>query len=163
MYIVDGVPMSTIDRSSTLGSENASNVLNAINARDIASIEVLKDAAASAIYGAQAANGVILITTKRGNAGRTQFTVSSTFGISEELKRLDIIEGSEWVELQYESFEWWGEFLNQPNWATTARNTLGGYTLEDVEAGKVPHHDWQDALMRTGTNQRYDLSASGGN
>lgn len=163
LYIVDGVPISSVDRSSTLGSSSASNPLNAINPRDIESIEVLKDAAASAIYGAQAANGVILITTKRGNAGQTQFNFSSSFGISEELNRLDVVEGPEWVELQYEAFEWWGEFVGNPNWETIAANNLDGYTLDDVAQGNVPHYDWQDALMRTGTNQRYDLSASGGN
>jgi len=105
LYIVDGVPISSVDQSSTLGSGNASNPLNAINPRDIQSIEVLKDAAASAIYGAQAANGVILITTRRGSAGNTQFNLTSSYGVAEELNRLEVIKGPEWVELQYEAFE----------------------------------------------------------
>src|SRR5690625_502068 len=96
LYIVDGVPMSNDDRSSTLGSSNASNVLNVVNPRDIESIEVLKDAAASAIYGAQAANGVILITTRRGQAGNTQFNLSANYGVMEDLKRLDVVEGPDW-------------------------------------------------------------------
>jgi len=163
LYIVDGVPISSEDQSTTLGSSSASNPLNAINPRDIESIEVLKDAAASAIYGAQAANGVILITTRRGSAGDTQFNLSANFGVSEELNRLDIIEGPEWVELQYEAFETWGEFNNNPDWQQTAAANIGGWTLDDVAEGNVPHYDWQDALMQTGTTQRYDLSASGGN
>jgi TonB-linked SusC/RagA family outer membrane protein len=163
LYIVDGVPISDVDRSGTLGSSSASNALNAINPRDIESIEVLKDAAAAAIYGAQAANGVILITTRRGSAGETQFNLSANYGISEELNRIDIIEGPEWVELQYEAFEWWGEFNNNSSWEAIAANNIGGWTLQDVADGNVPHYDWQDALMRTGTTQRYDLSASGGN
>lgn len=165
LYIVDGVPISSVDRSGTLGSGSASNPLNAINPRDIESIEVLKDAAASAIYGAQASNGVILITTKRGSAGNTQFNFSSSLGLSEELSRFEVIEGPEWVELQYEAFEWWGELTGrtEAQWKATAAANLDGYTLEDVAAGNVPHYDWQDVLMRTGTNKRYDLSASGGN
>lgn len=159
LYIVDGVPISSVDRSGTLGSGNASNVLNAINPRDIQNIEVLKDAAASAIYGAQAANGVILITTRRGSAGNTQFNLSANYGIAEEMNRLDIIEGPEWVELQYESFDNFNEFFGAN---FNAASFIGGFTLEDVANGDVPHYNWQDAMMRTGTTQRYDLSASGG-
>ena len=162
LYIVDGVPISSVDRSGTLGSSSASNALNAINPRDIQSIEVLKDAAASAIYGAQAANGVILITTRRGTAGDTQFNLSANFGIAEEMNRLDIIEGPEWVELQYEAWDTWGEFNNRTDGPALAPGFIGGWTLQDVADGNVPHYDWQDAMMRTGTTQRYDLSASGG-
>lgn len=165
LFIVDGVPISDVDGSATLGSSSASNALNGINPRDIQSIEILKDAAAAAIYGAQAANGVVLITTKRGRAGDTQFNFSTSVGFSEELKRHEIIEGPEWVELQYEAFEWWGELNNysESYWQGVAANNLGGYTLADVQNGDVPHYDWQDALMRTGVNRRYNLSASGGN
>jgi TonB-linked SusC/RagA family outer membrane protein len=166
LYIVDGVPITDVDRGGIFGNAAAnnatSNALNAINPRDIESIEVLKDAAAAAIYGAQAANGVILITTKRGVRGRTTFNVSSSIGLVDEIKRHDIIEGPEWARLQYESFEWWGEFTNNPNWRTIAANNLGGITYEQAQAGDVPHYDWQDALMRQGVNRKVDISARGG-
>ena len=159
LYIVDGVPISSVDQSSTLGSGNASNPLNAINPRDIQSIEVLKDAAASAIYGAQAANGVILITTRRGSAGNTQFNLTSSYGVAEELNRLEVIKGPEWVELQYEAFENYNSFFGAN---LNAAGFIGGWTLDDVQNGEVPHYNWQDAMMRTGTTQKYNLSASGG-
>jgi len=159
LYIVDGVPISSVDRSGTLGSGSASNALNAINPRDIQNIEVLKDAAASAIYGAQAANGVILITTRRGSAGDTQFNLNTTYGVSEELNRLETIGGPEWVQLQYEAFDNYNEFFGRN---FNAAGFIGGWTLEDVENGDVPTYNWQDAMLRTGTTQRYDLSASGG-
>lgn len=164
LYIVDGVPISSVDQSGTLGSGNASNVLNAINPRDIQNIEVLKDAAASAIYGAQAANGVILITTRRGAAGNTQFNLSANYGVAQELNRLDIIEGPEWVALQYEAHQTSAEHFGNPAFVDPGifANRVGGFTIQDVEDGNVPHYDWQDAMMRTGTTQRYDLSASGG-
>ena len=73
LYIIDGVQVTAGDQSQLIAS---SNVLASINPNDIESIEVLKDAAAASIYGAQAANGVVLITTKRGKAGKTQFNLN---------------------------------------------------------------------------------------
>lgn len=160
LYIVDGVPISFVDQSS----QASTNPLAGINPRDIESIEVLKDAAAASIYGAQASNGVVLITTKRGQAGRTQFNVSASTGAVSELKRHEVIEGPEWAQLQYEAFEWWGEFFGYTDeqWQQTAADNLGGITYEEATAGDVHHSDWQDALMRTGINRKVDISATGG-
>ncbi len=154
LYVVDGVPISFTDQSTQVSS----NPLAGINPRDIESIEVLKDAAAASIYGAQASNGVVLVTTKRGVEGPTRFTVSSSVGRVGELKRHDIIEGPEWLDLQMEAFAWWYEFngLSREAGKERAMNDLG-LTPETVE-----HHDWQEALMRTGINRRVDISARGG-
>src|SRR5690606_2591550 len=85
MYIVDGVQLNSDDPSS----RTSTNALAYINPNDIESIEILKDAAAAAIYGAQAANGVILITTKSGKAGKSQLNLSYYEGISTPIRRMD--------------------------------------------------------------------------
>ncbi len=100
LYVIDGVPVVIGDDVSTQASSNA---LAALDPADIESIEILKDAAAASIYGAQAANGVVLITTKRGQAGRTQFNVSSQIGVREATNQYDMLSGSEWVEMQIEA------------------------------------------------------------
>lgn len=99
LYVVDGVPITV---NTDVSGQASSNALAAIAPSDIESIEILKDAAAASIYGAQAANGVVLITTKRGSAGRTNFTVNSQVGISEDIKRYDMLTGPEWVAAQVE-------------------------------------------------------------
>ncbi|AXJ00217.1 TonB-linked outer membrane protein, SusC/RagA family [Cyclonatronum proteinivorum] len=99
LYVVDGVPVTVNTDVSTQASSNA---LAAIDPNDIESIEILKDAAAASIYGAQAANGVVLITTRRGQAGRTQFQVSSQVGVREAINKYDMLTGQEWVAMQIE-------------------------------------------------------------
>ena len=81
LYVVDGVPILTGDLSRL---QTTSNILSSINTNDIESISVLKDASSASLYGSRAANGVILITTKAGKAGKTKFTVSSEYGIGDE-------------------------------------------------------------------------------
>ncbi|MCH8557164.1 MAG: TonB-dependent receptor [Balneolia bacterium] len=99
LYVVDGVPITV---NTDVATQASSNALAAIAPSDIESIEILKDAAAASIYGAQAANGVVLITTKRGAAGRTNFTVTSQVGISEAINTYDMLTGPEWVAAQIE-------------------------------------------------------------
>lgn len=154
LYVVDGVPISFTDQSSQVSS----NPLAGINPRDIESIEVLKDAAAASIYGAQASNGVVLVTTKRGIEGPTRFTISSSVGRVGEIDRHDILEGPEWFDLQMEAYAWWYEFngLTREQGEERAMSDFG-LTPETVQ-----HYDWQEELMRTGVNRRVDLSARGG-
>jgi len=164
LYVVDGVPISFTDQSSQVSS----NPLAGINPRDIESIEVLKDAAAASIYGAQASNGVVLVTTKTGVEGPTRFTLSSSVGRVGELGRHDMIKGPEWLELQLEAYEWWGQFLfNNPEGGQQFGADAFGFP-EATEEGfdfqaEVPHYDYQEELMRTGVNRNLNLSARGGN
>lgn len=123
LYVVDGVPVTVNTDVSTQASSNA---LAAIAPSDIESIEILKDAAAASIYGAQAANGVVLITTKRGAAGRTNFTVNSQVGISEPTNTYDMLNGQEWVAAQIEGRR------NQAN-AFARRGQLGNAADPDVQ------------------------------
>lgn len=130
LFVVDGF---VIDNSSTGVS---SNPLNFINPQDIASIDVLKDASATAIYGARAANGVIVITTKRGEAGKSEMNISVSTAFSSIANTFDVFGAD--------------EFRRQVQ-------AVGG-TLFDAGA----ETDWQDELTRTGFSKNLNFSMSGG-
>lgn len=107
LYIIDGVPYS----SETIGSTETSTTtasqtspLNSINPADIESIEVLKDADATAIYGSRGANGVVLITTKKGKAGKTTVTITASSGIGKVTKLLDLMNTSQYLEMRRQAF-----------------------------------------------------------
>ena len=85
LYVVDGVPMTTI---------------SSINPSDIQSIEVLKDAASAAIYGSRGSNGVVIVTTKRGKSGKPTVTFNGSIGFSQPEKKLDIMNATEWMEFK---------------------------------------------------------------
>jgi TonB-linked SusC/RagA family outer membrane protein len=160
LYIVDGVQLN----GATFGGYTQTNTLAGINPNDIESIEVLKDAASSAIYGSQAANGVVIITTKKGKAGKTNFKVNAYTGLVEPLKFIDGLNTQEYVALRIEALQ-----------NSSPRNTLAQNrstilqeigqptTLTDAEIAALPTYDWQDAVFRTGKVQNYEVSASGGN
>ena len=100
LYVLDGIPVTSQDQSTYGGDMNP---LTDLNPNDIESIEVLKDASAGAIYGSRAANGVVLITTKRGKAGRTQVTFNLQTGQSEATKRVRMLNATEYNELAMEA------------------------------------------------------------
>jgi TonB-dependent starch-binding outer membrane protein SusC len=131
LYVIDGFPVGL----AGTGSDDY-NPLNNINSEDIESIDVLKDASATAIYGARGANGVILITTKSGKAGTTQLAVSSKFGISTMANKIDVFSADE---------------FRQKITAINGKLTDGGGST-----------DWQDELTRTAITQDHNLSLQGG-
>ena len=96
LYVIDGFPLETAAANGA-GRFGSGNPLDNLNPNDIEKIEVLKDAAAAAIYGSRAANGVVLITTKRGRNGKPQINVNSYVGGSRAAKKLDLLSGEEWV------------------------------------------------------------------
>ena len=96
LYVIDGFPLEST-ASNGAGRFSAGSPLDNINPNDIEKIEVLKDAAAAAIYGSRAANGVVLITTKRGRNGKPQINVNSYVGGSQAAKKLDLLSGEEWI------------------------------------------------------------------
>ncbi|PZR28952.1 MAG: TonB-dependent receptor [Citrobacter freundii] len=116
--------------------------LSEINPSDIESIEVLKDASSAAIYGARAAGGVILVTTKKGKAGKTSITFNSTWGVSKIINRPDMMDGT--------------QFYNFKN----AR--LGASSFETAQFQKGINTDWLTLAMQNGFSQEYNLSISGG-
>lgn len=130
LFVVDGF---ALDNSGTGG---ATNPLTFLNPNDIESIDVLKDASATAIYGARGANGVILITTKKGKAGFSSVTYSGSLGISNIARKLDLFSADEYRKQV---------------------KAIGG-TLEDLGADT----DWQEVIMRTAKTQNHNLSFSGG-
>ena len=130
LYVIDGM---ALDNSSTGG---ATNPMSFLNPQDVESIDVLKDASATAIYGSRGANGVILITTKRGKAGRSMVTYSGSLGFSKMARPLDILTADEF---------------------RTEAPKLGG-TIVD----KGGNTDWQKEISRTAQTQNHNLSLGGG-
>lgn len=153
LYIIDGVQVA----SGGLSTQASSNVLSSLNPNDIESIQVLKDAAAAAIYGAQGANGVVLITTKRGKQGRTQFNASVQTGFTERLKKLDVLTAAEFAQLKLEGFVNRAVTTNA-NVETARTNSINQYG----DPASVKNTDWQDAVFQRGKLRMYDISASGG-
>ncbi len=149
LYVVDGfIYFKDASSNSTgLGSiEGSLNPLATINPNDIESIEVLKDISATAIYGSRGANGVILITTKKGKQGEKKASINYGYslGFSNVTKKLDLMNAAEWAQFQ-----------------KTYYNNKGGYTDEQIAAlGKGT--DWQDAVLRTALQQSHELSINGG-
>ena len=148
LYVVDGfIYYKDAAASGTgLGAiESNLNPLATINPNDIESIEVLKDVSATAIYGSRGANGVILITTKKGKLGdkKAHISYGYSIGLSTVSKHLDLMNASEWAQFQKTYF-----------------NNKGGYTDEQIKAlGKGT--DWQDAMLRTAVQQGHELSING--
>lgn len=165
LYIVDGVQIVT-GNSNSLNNGNgrealvSSNLLNSINPDDIESIDVLKDPASASIYGAQAANGVVIITTKKGKAGKSKVNFNTYYGASDVIKKLDVLNATEAIQLGYEANA--NRFgAGSAQVATFLTGT--GATVKNGIVDPVANTDWQDLAFRTGFVQNYDLSVSGGN
>lgn len=151
LYIVDGIQVNSGDLSRSLSTSNA---LANLNADDIESIDVLKDASSASIYGSQAANGVIIITTKRGKQGKTEFDFSSYFGYAEEVDRLEILNGPQWLSQYIEEYaNRYGAAASQ---TTAIKNTFG------ADPAAAPTYSWYDAAYRKGQTRNYQLTARGG-
>jgi TonB-dependent SusC/RagA subfamily outer membrane receptor len=117
LYVVDGIQLNSTNNASF----TSSNPLAFLNPNDIENIEILKDAAAASIYGSQAANGVVLVTTKRGKAGRTQISLNYYTGIDEPVKRLDVLNTQEWIALRTQAR------INGGQTSEAARTTVLGH------------------------------------
>ncbi len=139
LVIVDGVPGS----------------MNVINPSEIESVTVLKDAASAAIYGVQAANGVILITTKKGKTGKTTVSYNATFSWSSLLSKLDLVDAYGYAYLYNEAY------LNDHPGAT---KPFSDETVEKYRTGELPSTDWyKEALTGSGFEHQHNLTLSGGN
>ena len=157
LYVVDGVIFNSQSNSGSSlglgdklgnGSHSAVSPLSLINPSDIVSMEVLKDASATAIYGAQGANGVVLITTKKGKAGEAKFTYTGSVAASRQNKRLDIMNLREFAEY-YNDLVNQGE-ISKPDATYSDPSILGIGT------------NWQDAIFQTAWQQSHQISAEGG-
>jgi TonB-linked SusC/RagA family outer membrane protein len=158
LYIVDGVQVS----AGGLSTVTTQNVLGAINPADIESIQVLKDAASASIYGSQAANGVVIVTTKRGKSGRTQIRASHQRGVNSQLNPYDMMNSDQYYAIRKEAVVNRALRLGNPvDAAVTALNstTFGTPTVPTA----LTSTNWYDQVFRDANFSTYDLSFSGGN
>lgn len=162
LYIIDGVQIS-FDQQSTLTSTSP---LNSLNPSDIESIEVLKDASSAAIYGSQAAAGVVLITTKRGSEGATRVTARAETGVRMIANNVDYISTQEYIEFFGEGIAFNNGLLPRDTdmapFYDAAENFFIGLYGEPVPGEGLAETDWQDFIFSDGVTQKYNLSASGG-
>ncbi len=155
LYVIDGVIVQGGGNSGSdfglgsLGNGKVSTIspLATINPNDILSMEILKDASATAIYGAQGANGVVLITTKRGKAGEAKFTYDGMFALSRQTSRIDMMNLREFAEY-YNDMASLGEY------------SASAYYADPSILGKGT--DWQDEIFRTAIQHQHQISAQGG-
>eukprot|EP01137_Pigoraptor_chileana_P032712 Opistho-2@22530 len=152
LWIIDGVPVNTGDASRL---QTSANLLSTLNPNDIESISVLKDAASQSIYGSRAANGVIVVTTKKGKGGKTKFRFDTEIGQSNTAytnDRYKPLNAQQYLDITREGLV----NLGQP--AATVNATLTALGL-----GNGIDFNWLDNVVRNGTQQQYNVSASGGN
>jgi TonB-linked SusC/RagA family outer membrane protein len=161
LFVVDGVQISYTNRSGT----NSTSPLNSINPEDIESIEILKDAAASAIYGAQASNGVVLITTKKGvSRGTPTVTVSAKRGASNFIKNNTYFNRDQYIEFGLAALQYDNPGASEAAVENFYRaNTLPSFGFDpSTPFNELPDTDWYDFNNRTGVNEEYRISISGG-
>src|SRR5699024_10470490 len=145
LYVIDGLPLYP---GSGAGPGNKISPLSALNTSDIESIEILKDASATSIYGARGSNGVVLITTKSGTS-REQVTLSATYGVSNLVNKIDVLEAYEYATLVNEAYTNDGR---EPYYSSSEMERI------QQEGGT----DWQDETYRAAPTQNYSLNFSGG-
>lgn len=159
-------PLYVVDGNAIQVGENAeTNPLSFLNPSDIASIEILKDASASAIYGSRASNGVVLITTKTGKSGRSRLNYDTKIGQQEVFNRIDVLSAREFADLAIEARNnAWAQLGNSPLDSDFIRpdNLTIGQFQDFINSGKTGT-DWQDAIFRQAWFQDHLLSVSGGN
>lgn len=134
LFVVDGYPLNNTDN------------FYSINPADIESIQILKDAAACAIYGSRGGNGIVLVTTKRGTAGKTRFSANVYAGISDVSKRVKLLNKDQYVDYIKEAY----------------KNSNQVFPAGLADSTQYAGTDWQDKIFTTGLQDNYQLSATGG-
>lgn len=139
LYVIDGYP--TTD----------SELFNSISPTDIDDIQILKDAASSAIYGSKAGNGVILVTTKSGRTGKSRVSFSTQIGVNQVQRYVDVLGSKDYLDMIIE--------------ARTNNGTIGNFPglLKLRESGDYANTDWQDEIFRNALNYRANANVTGGN
>ncbi|MDQ1141545.1 SusC/RagA family TonB-linked outer membrane protein [Pedobacter agri] len=179
LYVIDGIAVTSSGTDLTSVAQTA-DVLSSLNPNDIESVTILKDAAATAVYGSRAANGVVLITTKQGKAGATKFNASVTGGYSyQAVKKHEVLNAQEYYKLYFDSY--YAQRIAAgltPDAAAVAANTLTRTRLS-VNPFNTPNPfvaggalapgaalfydtDWRDEVLRRGQTKDVNVSASGG-
>lgn len=185
LYVIDGFPIYTEGSNSNGGFSNGSPLDN-MNPNDVASIEVLKDASAAAIYGSRASNGVVIITTKKGKTGKPKFTFNTYGGVNKEANRVDMLSAEGWIKRAKTMIDsqWVGSGIAGASASQTTAERIAAYNAVNPstplttsnsryftylydDRWDMPGHpgldyiDWQDKVFRTGEFSNYQLTASG--
>ena len=145
LYVVDGIPIA--------------GGIDDINSQDIASLEVLKDASATGIYGSRGANGVVLVTTKRGKAGKTVVSYDGYYGTSSALGEVDVMSGPQFAEYKREAYRTAGIYDNATPEASD-KKIFTAVELDGIAQGRST--DYQALLLRTGSIQSHQVGVQGG-
>lgn len=159
LYVIDGVPVESRTLTTLNGYDmHGLNPLSDINPGDIESIEVLKDAASTSIYGSRAANGVVLITTKRGKEGKATVNLNVFTGMSEITRHLGVLNAQQWRQVIIDTYRNLDRYNNaaipsEPHW--TAIDSLNPMNNGDV--------DWQSVMYKQAWQYQAELSVQGGN
>lgn len=188
LYVIDGVPFNTGEAPGVdFATRQSNNPLNIINPKDVQSIEVLKDASATAIYGSRGANGVVLITTKSGSQGKTKVDFSANTTISKAANLLKVLDAASYAEYRNEQVRYkyqydGGEFVPETDLPFPVPGRWGFTTITDPITGQPKNIDstylpspddyrkgymnggtnWQDQIFHTAVSQDYNLTLSGG-
>ncbi|CAG5067844.1 TonB-dependent receptor P3 [Dyadobacter sp. CECT 9623] len=152
LYVIDGFPVYNNNSYADAGVTNGPtiNALSTLNPSDIESIDILKDASATAIYGSRGANGVVIITTKKGKAGKNVITYDGYYGVQKVLKTLPLLNAQQWALLKNDALL---DSKKAPAFSQAEIDSLGQPGVGT---------DWQDAAFRQAAIQNHSLSFSGG-
>ncbi|GAB3742571.1 SusC/RagA family TonB-linked outer membrane protein [Spirosoma lituiforme] len=152
LYVIDGFPINNDYSLTDAGVTNGAkiNPLSSINTSDIESIDVLKDASATAIYGSRGANGVVIITTKNGTKGKSSVNYDGYYGVQSVIRTLPLLNAGEWWQLRKDAAQNSGK--------TTTLPSVNGYSLDTSGTGT----DWQAAAFRQAAIQNHNISVLSG-
>ncbi|AFK04192.1 TonB-dependent receptor plug [Emticicia oligotrophica DSM 17448] len=153
LIVVDGVIVFSQDAGAVGPGGIAQNPLSDINPNDIETIDILKDAAATAIYGSRAANGVLVITTKKGKAGKSTITYDSNYGWTKPFRLFNLLNASEYIMMKNEA---------EQNRATLAGQPYSPLYFENLDPNGKPYDtNWYDYVFQTGFQQNHNINISG--
>ncbi len=159
LYVIDGVPYDANSSemvTANIGNKTVSNPLSSINPNDIESIDILKDASATAIYGSRGANGVIIITTKTGKTGAAKIVYDGYVGVATTTKKLDILNANEYLEFMKKLQPYSALFY----YDTNEDNIFDDQDmLRDLDS--LPKHDYQKEILKPAITQSHNISLSG--
>ena len=165
LYVIDGFPINNDYNIADAGITNGPkiNPMSSINSADIESVDVLKDASATAIYGSRGANGVILITTKKGKENESSIHYDGYYGVQEVIRTLPLLTAGDWWQLRkdaaFNTSPTAVANLKSANKAYLAAAEAGGYTLDTAGVGT----DWQGAAFKQAAIQSHSISIYSGN
>ncbi|MDP4271256.1 MAG: TonB-dependent receptor, partial [Bacteroidota bacterium] len=157
LYVIDGFPIYNDNSAANAGALNGGlgsagtsiNPLSFLSPNDIESIDILKDASATAIYGSRGANGVIIITTKKGKHGSSKVSYDASFGFQSISNKIDLLNAQQWAQYK--------------NDARASVGKAAQFSASDIEAFANNNTDWQSAILRTAPIQSHQVSVVGGN